>query len=145
MLSFYDHRINQPNVISKLYDKESKWTNISLKQGDNLFENLKEDLYDINVEIGSGVSSFSIGARGAIIHYNAAKNLLSCGGPTIENSIKTDNEEADDNLVKNLKNNLGEASLFPGKGVVKLRILIDRTSVEVFSQIIFSTITCIYM
>ena len=125
---------NPIDEISKLYNKESKWDNVSLKPGDNLFENLKGDLYDINVEVGANTSSFTIGARGATIHYDASKKWVSCGGPTVENTMKTESKEAGDNPAENLKNNLGEALLVPRKGTVKLRILIDRTTVEVFGN-----------
>jgi sucrose-6-phosphate hydrolase SacC (GH32 family) len=120
--------------ISKLYNKETKWDNVVIKPGDNLFKNLKGDLYDINVEVGASTSSFTIGARGATIHYDASSNLISCGGPTVDNSIKTENNDASNNSAKNLTNNLGEALLLPRKGAVKLRILIDRTTIEVFGN-----------
>jgi len=121
--------------ISKLYEKESKWNNITIKNGDNLFKDLKGDLFDIIVEVEvSSTSSFEIGARGAIITYNPVKKILSCGGPSVENSIIPEKWKSDSNVKINFVNNLGEAPLEPETGKIKLRILVDRTSIEVFGN-----------
>ena len=121
--------------IKNLYDKEIKWDDISLKEGENLFKDLNGDLYDINIEVDpSNSSSFEVGARGATIHYDAVKKTLSCGGPTVENSVIPEYWRSDKKSKTNFSNNLGEAPFAPIGGKIKLRILVDRTTIEVFGN-----------
>ena len=121
--------------INKLYDKEFEWDNLNLKNGQNLFKELNGDLFDINLQIDPmKCSSFEIGARGATVHYDSAKKLISCGGPSVENNIVPDNWKSDEKSNINLSNNLGEAPLAPVGGKIKLRILVDRTTIEVYGN-----------
>lgn len=121
--------------IKNLYDKEIKWNNISLKEGNNLFKDLNGDLYDINIEVDPrNSSSFEIETRGATIHYDTNKNIISCGGPSVENNIIPENWRSDKKSKIDFSNNLGEAPLAPVDGKIKLRILVDRTTIEVFGN-----------
>lgn len=121
--------------INNLYDKKFKWDNLNLKDGENLFKELNGDLFDINLQIDPmKCSSFEIGARGATVHYDSAKRLISCGGPSVENNIVPDNWRSDEKSNVNLSNNLGEAPLAPVDGKIKLRILVDRTTIEVYGN-----------
>ena len=101
----------------------------------NLFKDLHEDLYDINIVVEPGQSSsFEIGIRGATIHYDAVKKIISCGGPDVENPILPFNRSSDEKPGINFTNNLGEAPLAPENGRIQLRILVDRTTIEVFGN-----------
>jgi len=121
--------------IKNLYDKEEKWNDMVLKAGENLLKDLNGDLYDINIEIDLLKSaSFELGARGAKIKYDAVSKTISCGGPSVENKIVPENWRSDKNVKVNFDNNLGEAPLAPVNGRISLRVLIDRTTVEVFGN-----------
>lgn len=110
--------------ISALYDQEIKWEKVVTRESANPLQNLNSDLYDLDLELDvRQAKSFSIQLRGATIAYDAAKHLLSCGGNVIENANKG-----------NLINNLGEASLLPENGKIQLRILVDRTTIEIYGN-----------
>ena len=105
--------------ISNLYDRHDRWKNKTITPGNNILSKLKGDLYDMQFEFDmTQSSSFTIGIRGANICYNADKQEISCNGPTV------DNKWAD----------LGRATLKSIDGKVKLRILVDRTSIEIFGN-----------
>jgi sucrose-6-phosphate hydrolase SacC (GH32 family) len=121
--------------IRNLYNQESLWNNIILKEGINLFKDLHEDLYDFNIDVEPGhSSSFEIGIRGAAVHYDVVRRIISCGGPTVKNRIVNDSRSSDIKSDINFSNNLGEAPLAPDRGRIKLRILVDRTTIEVFGN-----------
>lgn len=104
--------------IEYLYDKAYTWNKRELPAGENLLADLDHDLYDMRFEVIPGMSSFDIMVRGARIHYDANQKRISCEGPTVEDSCV----------------DLGEAPLEPKTGKVSLRVLVDRTSVEVFGN-----------
>lgn len=120
--------------ISTLYNKTSSLSNTPLKAGENPFRDMNGDLYDIDLEIEPrNATSFRIGIRGAIIQYDAVRKTLSCGDPS-----KDPKEEAGwwtvkrDNITP--ANNMGEAPLAPIDGKIKLRMLVDRTTIELFGN-----------
>lgn len=120
--------------ISALYDKTSNLSNVSIKEGEDLFKEMNGDLYDIDLEIElRKATSFRIGIRGAIIQYDVTRKTLSCGDP-----FKDPKEEAGWWTVKRNNitpaNNMGEAPLTPIDGKIKLRILVDRTTIEIFGN-----------
>lgn len=105
--------------ISLLYDRHDKWKNKTIKTGSNILDQLKGDLYDMQFEFDmTQSSSFTIGIRGAGIHYDADKQMISCDGPTVDNKWV----------------DLGKAALKSIDGKIKLRILVDRTSIELFGN-----------
>lgn len=106
--------------IASLYGEEAMiWNNRMVKAGENILNDLDSDLYDMNFEVDMTVpSSFEVGIRGAKVRYDAAAKQLLCEGPTVHQP----------------KENLGEAPLCPVDGKLQLRILVDRTSIEVFGN-----------
>jgi len=121
--------------INLLYDKEKKWKNVTVRKGSNLFKDLKGDLFDFIIEVDQAIpTSFDIGIRGATIHYDADKNEILCGGPSVENNIIPENWKSDKNSKIDFSNNLGQAPLNPENGKIKLRILVDRTTVEIYGN-----------
>jgi fructan beta-fructosidase len=121
--------------IQNLYEKNTKLNKVDLRPGENLFKDLDNEHYDIDLEVGLKKSTtFDIGIRGANIHYDAGKNIISCGGSAVENNIVPENWKSGENANVENFNNLGEAPLKPVDGKIRLRILIDRTSIEVFGN-----------
>ena len=121
--------------IENLYEKNTKWDKLDLHPGKNLFKDLDSDLYDFDIEVDLKKSSaFDIGIRGANIHYDAGKNIISCGGNSVENGIVPEKWKSGANSGDKHFNNLGEAPLKPVDGRISLRILIDRTTIEVFGN-----------
>lgn len=105
--------------ISRLYDQTATWPSTVVSKETNPLSGLHGELYDMQFEItGRPASSFEIGIRGATIRYDAAKGHVICQGPTV------DKPGAE----------LGEAPLKPADGKLKLRILVDRTSLEIFGN-----------
>lgn len=105
--------------IASLYDKTYSWENKTISGGENLLSELKGDLYDMNFEVDmTQSSSFDINIRGAAVRYDAVAKKLSCDGPTVHHA----------------KENLGEAPLKAIDGKLRLRVLVDRTSIEVFGN-----------
>ncbi len=121
--------------ISGLYARDIKWQKVLDSQSANPLEDLKSDLYDINLEVDiRKAASFTIQVRGATIHYDAVKHLISCGGKVVENTFVPDSWRAVADAKVNRFNNMGEASLAPVNGKVTLRILVDRTTIELFGN-----------
>jgi fructan beta-fructosidase len=95
--------------IAKLRQREHTWANVDLKPGDNPFAGLTGELFDIHAEFELGDSKvFGIRVRGEPVQYDVAAKTLSCRGKS--------------------------AALSPKNGRIKLQILVDRTSVEVFGN-----------
>lgn len=95
--------------IEVLRVKEHKWADQALKPGENPLAGVKSDLLDIIAEFEPGdAREFGLRFRGEAIAYAVADkriSALTCAAP-----------------------------LEPEKGRVRLRVLIDRTSIEVFGN-----------
>jgi len=114
--------------IRNLYEKEYQWQN-KIINDTYIIEDLNGDLYDMDIEVDiNRSSSFEIGLRNITLHYDAVTNLLSCGGTPVDGWATRRRPN------KNSTNNLGEAPLIPVDGKIKLRILLDRTSIEIFGN-----------
>ncbi|MBX2922078.1 MAG: GH32 C-terminal domain-containing protein [Chitinophagaceae bacterium] len=121
--------------IKKLYDSGIKWQRSVTPQGDNPLRELKDDLYDIDMEIDLKKStSFDFSIRGATIQYDAAKKILRCGGAAEQSGFPPDNWKAYIRKKPNQLNNMGEAPLVPVNGKIKLRVLVDRTTLEIYAN-----------
>lgn len=121
--------------ISSLYEKRESWNNRTIKKGDNPFQEMNGELYDINLEIAmQQASSLDIGIRGAVIHYDAAKKSIKCGSPSIDEQTLSQNWWSPKRINITSSNNMGEAPLSPENGKIKLRILVDRTTIEIFGN-----------
>ncbi len=115
--------------IKTLYDKKYEWTNETLNPDGNIFKKLNGQLFDMNIEVDiKDSASFTIGLRNVAIHYNTVTGILSCGGDEMKINPKPDSSE------KNKMNNMGQALLKPVNEKIKLRILLDRNSVEIFGN-----------
>ncbi len=95
--------------IEKLHTKRHQWRDWVLKPGENLLAGLSGELFDIRTEVKLGdTSEFGFRCRGEAIVYAANKKKLSCLGRSAE--------------------------LEPVSNRIKLQILLDRTSIEVFGN-----------
>lgn len=95
--------------IESLREKEYLFTDATLNPGKNLLSGITGDLFDISAEIElNDASDIGIKVSGETIGYNVMDRKLTCLGRTAE--------------------------LPPIEGRIKLRILVDRTSIEVFGN-----------
>jgi fructan beta-fructosidase len=102
-------RMNPIEEIETLRTKTHEWTDVMLKTGENPLSGLKGDLFDLEVEFKPSAGSETIfDMRGTEVVYNSRTQTLSCGGR--------------------------RTKLKPVDGVIRLRILLDRTSIEVYGN-----------
>ncbi|MHC4207601.1 MAG: glycoside hydrolase family 32 protein [Planctomycetota bacterium] len=95
--------------IAKLRDAEYSWKDIDLKPGKNLLSEISAGLLEIQCEIElSRTGWFGFRLRGARLAYNAKEQMLRCKRRKVK--------------------------LAPIDGRLKLHILVDRTSIEVFGN-----------
>ncbi len=95
--------------IKSIYEKKHAWKNQTIKPGENLLKDLSGDLFDIQLQVAlAGAREFGIKCRGEAVTYSAEKRALTCLGR--------------------------EAPLDTANGQINLRILVDRTSIEVFGN-----------
>ncbi|MHC4456166.1 MAG: GH32 C-terminal domain-containing protein [Planctomycetota bacterium] len=95
--------------IERIYGKEHAWTDVQLKPGQNILSNVGGELFDIEAELEIGdADEFGFLINGFSVKYNVDKNQLSCGRP--------------------------KAELKPIDGKIRLRILVDRVSIEIFAN-----------
>ena len=98
---------NPVEEIKKLHQKKHRFKKKALKPGENLLSKIKGDLFDIRAEIAVGdASELGFDIRGVPVVYNAENKTISC------------------------KDN--EAPCDPKDGKIKLQILVDRTSIEIY-------------
>lgn len=95
--------------IEKIAGPRHMWKGLTLSPGMNLFDGIKQDLLDINIEVKiPQTCKVIMNLRGAEIMYNPGTGKLLALGK--------------------------EADLQAVDGSIRLRILLDRTSVEVFGN-----------
>jgi len=95
--------------IEKLHDKEHSFKNKAINPGENLLAGISGGLLHIQAEIEPGkASAFGFRALGEEVRWSADGNTLSCLGKT--------------------------AIAAPENGRIRLEILVDRTSIEVFAN-----------
>jgi fructan beta-fructosidase len=95
--------------IKNIYSKKHTWNDFKLEPGQIILSDIKGELFDIDIEFELGeAESFGFVIHDMSISFNSNENLLSCG------------EE--------------EADLRPVEGKIKMRILVDRLSVEIFAN-----------
>ena len=81
----------------------------TIHPGENPLHQLHGELIDMTVEIRCGdASELNFNLRGTIVHYNVAQQELTCGD--------------------------SKAALKTANGIVQLRFLVDRTSLDIFGQ-----------
>lgn len=92
-----------------LREKEYAFKNEMLEPGENLLAGISGDLFDVSAEIEpKDASEIALTTLGETISYSAKDGKLTCLGRT--------------------------ADLAPVNGRIRLRVLVDRTSIEVFGN-----------
>jgi fructan beta-fructosidase len=95
--------------IEKLRGKKHAWSDKVLKPGGNVLVALSGELFDIRAELQpAGSKTFGFMVRGIPMIYDVAKQVLTCNKQT--------------------------APLKPADGKVRLRLLVDRGSMELFGN-----------
>lgn len=94
-------------TLATLHAKTQQWKDLVLKPGDNPLKDARGELLDIRTEFATNaIAGFRI--RGVSIVYDAKKKELTCGKV--------------------------QAPLAPDHGRIRLRILLDRGSIEIFGS-----------
>ena len=95
--------------IESLHEKKHAWKNTLLKPGENLLKDVSGELFDVQLQVDlAGARKFGVTCRGEAVTYSAEKRALTCLGR--------------------------EAPVDAADGRITLRILVDRTSIEVFAN-----------
>jgi fructan beta-fructosidase len=95
--------------IEKLYGKKHAWQDQAIEPGKDVLGGLTGELFDIQAELDPAeAAEVGFNIRGTAITYDAKKRELSCK-----------------NCVAPLK---------PRDGKVRLRVLVDRTSIEIYAN-----------
>jgi fructan beta-fructosidase len=95
--------------IASLRKKKHTWKDITIKPNENLLKDIPGELFDIELQVElAGAGEFGVKCKGEAVTYSAEKGTLTCLG-----------REAKVNAVN---------------GQITLRLIIDRTSMEVFAN-----------
>lgn len=95
--------------LQKLRLEPKKWSDVTLKPGDNLFGNIAGDLFEIHAEVEPrDAVAFGLKIRGESVQFDATRKTIACLGRS--------------------------APLALENGRIKLQVLVDRTSLEVFGN-----------
>ncbi|MDR3638521.1 MAG: glycoside hydrolase family 32 protein [Isosphaeraceae bacterium] len=95
--------------IASLRGRKRAWTNRTVAPGDGLPDAIEGDLFEIRADLAAdGASAFGFDVRGVPVVYDMKKRELACQGKT--------------------------APLAPVDGRVRLQVLVDRGSIEVFGN-----------
>ena len=95
--------------IAGLHAQTHEWKNTAVPPGENPLAKISGDLFDIEAEVEPGdAAEFGFVIRGAKVSYAVAGRKLSALGKSAE--------------------------LAPAPGPVKLRLLVDRASLEIFGN-----------
>ncbi len=95
--------------IESIRENKYSWNNVIIKPRTNLLSGIESELFDIHAEFEvAAAKQFGFLIRGMPVVYNTERRELSC---------------------KKLK-----APLKPVNGTIRLRILVDRTSIEIFGN-----------
>ncbi|OWK43877.1 glycoside hydrolase family 32 protein [Fimbriiglobus ruber] len=95
--------------VDKLMGEKEVWTDSTLKPGDNPLRKVAGDLIEIRGEfVAEGADVFGFDVRGCVVSYDAKAKTLTCNKVAVP--------------------------LAPVDGKIRLRVLLDRGSVEVFGN-----------
>jgi fructan beta-fructosidase len=113
--------------IETLYKNETTFEEKSIKPGENLLSGINGDLLDIDADIEvSGVDRIGFKIRGIDVVYDSKEMTLTCvnrGGEGVSNKLNKDQPSGK-----------SSASLDPIEGRIQLRILVDKTFIEIFAN-----------
>jgi len=100
---------NPIKEIENIHAEKHEWTNVRPMPGENILSDIQGELFDIVAEfVTAGAGEFGFAINGIPIVYNIDKCTLACGE--------------------------SKANLKPDNGKIRLRILVDRVSMEIFAN-----------
>jgi len=95
--------------IALLHRKTRAWSNVPLREGDNPLGGIAGDLFHIEAELAPGnAKELGLVIRGIPVSFDCTRNRLAC--------------------------RQSAALLAPEDGLIRLEILVDRTSIEIFGN-----------
>jgi fructan beta-fructosidase len=95
--------------IGTLHERRYSWANETCRPEGNLLANLRGELFHIRAELEPGeASELGFVIRGISVAYDTGRQELACQGKT--------------------------APLKPADGIIRLELLVDRTSIEIFGN-----------
>jgi fructan beta-fructosidase len=95
--------------IENIYAEKHEWTNVLPVPGENILSDIQGELFDIQAEfVTAETDEFGFTINGIPIFYNKDTCTLACGQ--------------------------SKANLKPDNGKIRLRILVDRVSIEIFAN-----------
>ncbi|MHC4568999.1 MAG: GH32 C-terminal domain-containing protein, partial [Planctomycetota bacterium] len=95
--------------IERIHGKEHAWTDVQLRPRQSILSKVGGELFDIDAEFEIGdADQFGFLINGSSVRYNVAESELSSGD--------------------------AKAELKPIDGKIRLRLLVDRTSIEIFAN-----------
>ena len=103
--------------IEKLHGNKQEWSDRSIVKGENPLATLRGELYHIIVEFDvekSSTETFDFNLRGLEINYHIGSNMLTAHRPTDDAK--------------------SEVKLLPEGGKIRMELLLDRGSVELFAN-----------
>jgi fructan beta-fructosidase len=113
--------------IEKLYKSKTTFKEEAIKPGANLLSDFEGDLFDIAADIDiSKADRVGFRIRGVEVAYDRKEKELTCGKEAVE--VASNKTEKDQMPGK------ASAKLELSGGRIQLRILVDRTSIEVFAN-----------
>lgn len=120
--------------IKNLYDETITLKKQTIK-GEKHLRDLDGERYDIALELDVTRSeSFELVLRDVTLSYNSTTGTLACGGNPVNMTFPDQLVVKREGKVVDHRNNLGQAPLRPEGGKIKLRILLDHNTVEVFGN-----------
>lgn len=120
--------------IQNLYDKTMSLKRQTIK-GEKRLEELNEECYDMEFELDvTQTASFELVLRGVTLSYNSSTGTLACGGDPVSGTFPDQLVAKREGKDIDHRNNLGQAPLQPENGKIKLRILLDHNTVEIFGN-----------
>jgi sucrose-6-phosphate hydrolase SacC (GH32 family) len=95
--------------IALLHGEERRWENRTLTEGENLLAGVTGELFHLRGEFEpAGAEQFDLKIRGTAVSYDVATQELSCAGK--------------------------KAPVKLADGKIRLELLVDRTSIEIFAD-----------
>ena len=91
-----------------LRTKKHSWKDVMLKPGENLLAGVKGELFDVTAELAPGRDEAGFAIRGTTVGYDVDKEELFCGDK--------------------------RAKLRAKDGKIRLRLLVDRVSIDIFAN-----------
>ncbi|MEI6234229.1 MAG: glycoside hydrolase family 32 protein [Planctomycetota bacterium] len=123
---------NPVKELAALYEKTSTFENVTVEAANTKLATLSPELIDMTVTFVPG-GDMTLNVRGLAIQYDAAKKEIAFTNSARVDSEKAANEKLPADKRKTIRDSGRRVIAAPEvNGKVKLRVLVDRTSLELF-------------